>query len=95
VKDHAADPSIEEAERRLLGAGGYQTKLVVPALHGGESVGAIALARRSERPFTSSQINRAQVLAYQVGALLRSGRAFAGQPRQTVRYRGSDRLARI
>jgi diguanylate cyclase (GGDEF)-like protein len=95
VQVHAADPSTEEAERRLLGAAGFQTKLVVPALNGGESVGAIALARRSERPFTSSQINRAQVLAYQVGALLHSGRALAGQPRQTVRYRGSDRLARI
>jgi signal transduction protein with GAF and PtsI domain len=52
---------------------------MLPAMAGGRSVGLLEVARRSERPFTRSEVNRARVIAYQLGALLHGWRADATQ----------------
>jgi GAF domain-containing protein len=52
---------------------------MLPAMAGGRSVGLLEVARRAERPFTRSEVNRARVIAYQLGALLGGWRARAPQ----------------
>jgi GAF domain-containing protein len=79
VQVQASDPGADRAELDLLGPFGFGTLLMLPALAGGRSVGLLEVARRAERPFTRSEVNRARVLAYQLGALLHDGRVDATQ----------------
>jgi diguanylate cyclase (GGDEF)-like protein len=94
VQVQAGDPAADSAELELLVPGGYKALLMLPAMAGGESVGLIEIARRTDQPFTRSQMNRARVIGYQLGALLQSGRVVPVPERRTVRHRGSQRLAR-
>ena len=94
VQVQAGDPAADPAELELLVPGGYKAMLMLPAMAGGECVGLIEIARRTDQPFTRSQVNRARVIAYQLGALLQSGRVLPVPERPTVRHRGSQRLAR-
>jgi diguanylate cyclase (GGDEF)-like protein len=77
VQVQASDPGADRAELELLGPFGFGTLLMLPAMAGGRSVGLLEVARRWERPFTRSEVNRARVLAYQLGALLQGWRADA------------------
>jgi diguanylate cyclase (GGDEF)-like protein len=94
VQVQAGDPTADPAELELLAPSGFKALLMLPAMAGGTSVGLVEVARRSDQPFTRSQVNRARVIAYQLGALLQSGRVIPAPARQTVRRRGSLRLAR-
>ena len=79
VQVQASDPSADRAELELLGPFGFGTLLMLPAMAGGRSIGLLEVARRAERPFTRSEVNRARVIAYQLGALLHGWRANATQ----------------
>jgi diguanylate cyclase (GGDEF)-like protein len=94
VQVQAGDPAADPAELELLGPGGYKALVMLPAMAGGESVGLVEIARRTDQPFTRSQVNRARVIAYQLGALLQSGRVVPAPAPPIVRHRGSQRLAR-
>jgi diguanylate cyclase (GGDEF)-like protein len=94
VQVQAGDPAGDPAELELLDPGGYKALLMLPAMAGGASVGLVEIARRSDQPFTRSQVNRARVIAYQLGALLQSGRAIPAPAQPVVRHRGSQRLIR-
>jgi diguanylate cyclase (GGDEF)-like protein len=74
VQVQAGDPTADPAELELLAPSGFKALLMLPATAGGASVGLVEIARRSDQPFTRSQVNRARVIAYQLGALLESGR---------------------
>ncbi len=74
IQVQASDPGADRAELELLGPFGFGTLLMLPAMAGGRSVGLLEVARRAERPFTRSEVNRARVIAYQLGALLRGWR---------------------
>jgi diguanylate cyclase (GGDEF)-like protein len=84
VQVQASDPAADRAELELLGPFGFGTLLMLPAMAGDRSVGLLEVARRSERPFTRSEVNRARVIAYQLGALLHSERIGAS-PRAGLR----------
>jgi diguanylate cyclase (GGDEF)-like protein len=77
VQVQASDPGADQAELELLGPFGFGTLLMLPAMAGGRSLGLLEVARRSERPFTRSEVNRARVIAYQLGALLHGWRTDA------------------
>jgi GAF domain-containing protein len=84
----AGDPAADPAELELLGPFGFGALLMLPAMSGGRSIGLLEVARRSERPFTRSEVNRARVIAYQLGALLHRRRG-PGAVKSAHRLRGS------
>jgi len=66
----AGDPEADPAEVELLTQGGYRSLLMVPVVHRGETVGLLEGYRTEERPWARSDINRARIIGYQLGAVL-------------------------
>ena len=64
--DSASDPS----EVALLERSGFQAVLMVPLVFGGRDVGLLELYRRHALPFSSGEVERAQLLAHQLGAVI-------------------------
>ena len=54
----------------MLEQAGFQAVLLVPLVFGGADVGLLELYRRHAVPWSTREIERAQVLAHQLGAVL-------------------------
>lgn len=66
----AGDPASDPAEVALLERSGFQAVLMVPLVFGGRDVGLLELYRRHAMPWNSGEIERAQLLAHQLGAVI-------------------------
>jgi diguanylate cyclase (GGDEF)-like protein len=66
----AGDPASDPAEVALLERSGFQAVLMVPLVFGGRDVGLLELYRRHAMPWNSREIERAQLLAHQLGAVI-------------------------
>jgi diguanylate cyclase (GGDEF)-like protein len=64
------DPASDPAEVALLERAGHQAVLMVPLVFGGRDVGLLELYRRHAMPWNSGEIERAQLLAHQLAAVL-------------------------
>ena len=64
------DPASDPAEVRLLESAGHQAVLMVPLVFGGRDVGLLELYRRHALPWSCGEIERAQLLAHQLAAVL-------------------------
>ena len=64
--DSASDPTLV----RLLERNGFQALLMVPLVFGGRDVGLLELYRLHPLPWNSGEIDRAQLLAHQLAAVL-------------------------
>jgi GAF domain-containing protein len=64
------DPASDGAEVELLEQAGHQALLMVPLVFGGRDVGLLELYRRHAMPWNSAEIERAQLLAHQLAAVL-------------------------
>ena len=64
------DPGSDPAEVAMLEGAGYQALLMVPLVFGGQDVGLLELYRHVPMPWNSSEIERAQLLAHQLAAVL-------------------------
>ncbi len=58
------------SEVALLEQSGFQAVLMVPLVFGGRDVGLLELYRRHPLPWNSGEIERAQLLAHQLGAVI-------------------------
>jgi diguanylate cyclase (GGDEF)-like protein len=66
----AGDPASDPAEVALLEQSGMQAVLMVPLVFGGRDVGLLELYRRVAIPWSNGEIERAQLLAHQLGAVI-------------------------
>jgi diguanylate cyclase (GGDEF)-like protein len=66
----AGDSASDPAEVALLEESGMQAVLLVPLVFGGRDVGLLELYRRLAMPWNSGEIERAQLLAHQLGAVI-------------------------
>jgi GAF domain-containing protein len=66
----AGDPASEPSEVALLEKSGFQAVLMVPLIFGGRDVGLLELYRRHAMPWNSGEIERAQLLAHQLAAVI-------------------------
>ena len=66
----SGDPASDASEVALLERSGFQALLMVPLVFGGRDVGLLELYRRHPLPWNSSEIERAQLLAHQLGAVI-------------------------
>jgi diguanylate cyclase (GGDEF)-like protein len=66
----AGDPASDPSEVALLEQSGMQAVLLVPLVFGGRDVGLLELYRRLAVPWNSGEIERAQLLAHQLGAVI-------------------------
>ena len=64
------DPASDPAEVSLLERAGHQALLLVPLVFGGQDVGLLELYRRHALPWNSGEIERAQLLAHQLAAVI-------------------------
>jgi EAL domain-containing protein (putative c-di-GMP-specific phosphodiesterase class I) len=64
------DPASDPAEVAVLEGAGHQALLMVPLVFGGRDVGLLELYRRHAMPWNSGEIERAQLLAHQLAAVL-------------------------
>ena len=64
------DPASNPSEVALLEQAGHQALLMVPLVFGGRDVGLLELYRRHSMPWNSGEIERAQLLAHQLAAVL-------------------------
>ncbi len=64
------DPASDPAEVSLLERAGHQALLLVPLVFGGQDVGLLELYRRHAMPWNSGEIERAQLLAHQLAAVI-------------------------
>ena len=64
------DPASDPSEVALLEQSGFQAVLMVPLVFGGVDVGLLELYRRHAMPWSSGEIERAQLLAHQLAAVL-------------------------
>src|ERR687898_300787 len=64
------DPASEPSEVALLEADGFGAMLMVPLVFGGRDVGLLELYRRHPLPWSSAEIERAELLAHQLAAVL-------------------------
>ncbi len=64
------DPASDPAEVALLEHAGFQAVLMVPLVFGGRDVGLLELYRHNPLPWNSGEIERAQLLAHQLAAVL-------------------------
>jgi len=64
------DPASDPAEVAVLEHAGFQAVLLVPLVFGGQDVGLLELYRRHAIPWSTREIERAQLLAHQLGAVL-------------------------
>jgi diguanylate cyclase (GGDEF)-like protein len=66
----AGDPASDPAEVALLEQSGMQAVLMVPLVFGGRDVGLLELYRRVAMPWSNGEVERAQLLAHQLGAVI-------------------------
>jgi diguanylate cyclase (GGDEF)-like protein len=66
----AGDLASDPAEVALLEQGGMQAVLLVPLVFGGRDVGLLELYRRVAIPWSNGEVERAQLLAHQLGAVI-------------------------
>jgi diguanylate cyclase (GGDEF)-like protein len=66
----ASDPCADLGELSLLGQLGFRRLLMVPVVCHDERLGLLEAYGKAERPWTRSEINRARIIAYQLGAVL-------------------------
>jgi len=66
----SGDPASDPAEVALLDESGFQAVLMVPLVFGGRDVGLLELYRRHAVPWSGREIERAQLLAHQLGAVI-------------------------
>jgi EAL domain-containing protein (putative c-di-GMP-specific phosphodiesterase class I) len=66
----SSDPGADLGEVALLGRLGYESLLMVPVVCRDERLGLLEAYAASERPWTRSEINRARIISYQLGAVL-------------------------
>jgi diguanylate cyclase (GGDEF)-like protein len=64
------DPASDPSEVALLEQSGFQAVLMVPLVFGGRDVGLLELYRRHAMPWSAGEIERAQLLAHQLAAVL-------------------------
>ena len=64
------DPASDPAEVALLERNGFGAVLMVPLVFGGRDVGLLELYRRHALPWSSAEIERAQLLAHQLAAVV-------------------------
>ena len=81
------DPASDPAEVALLCEGGFEVGLLVPLVFGGRDAGLLELFRRRPVPFSAGEIDRALLIAHQLGGVLdlleraaRRTRSALGQP---------------
>ena len=65
------DPAADPAELRVLDRDGFGAVLLAPVVVRAETVGLIELYRRTAQPWTTTEIDRARVLAHQLGSVIR------------------------
>src|SRR5262249_45443717 len=70
IANVSEDPELEDALRA------FRTMLSVPLLRGGQSLGAITVARRVVKPFTGQQISLLQTFADQAVIAIENVRLF-------------------
>jgi GAF domain-containing protein len=76
----ASDPGADLGEISLIGRLGYGSLLMVPVVCRDERLGLLEAYSKVERPWTRSEINRARIISYQLGAVLDGlGRLSAAQ----------------
>jgi EAL domain-containing protein (putative c-di-GMP-specific phosphodiesterase class I) len=68
------DPAADPAEVALLTDDGFAALLMVPVIARGRTLGLLEAVRFDEQAFSRSQVNRARIVAYQLGGLLDAGR---------------------
>jgi GAF domain-containing protein len=66
----ARSSGADLGELALLGRLGYQSLLMVPVVCRDERLGLLEAYSSVERPWTRSEINRARIISYQLGAVL-------------------------
>ena len=64
------DPASDPAEVELIERNGFGAVLMVPLVFGGRDVGLLELYRRHALPWSSAEIERAQLLAHQLAAVV-------------------------
>jgi diguanylate cyclase (GGDEF)-like protein len=64
------DPASDPAEVELIERNGFGAVLMVPLVFGGRDVGLLELYRRHALPWSSTEIERAQLLAHQLAAVI-------------------------
>ena len=64
------DPASDPAEVELIERNGFGAVLMVPLVFGGRDVGLLELYRRHALPWSSAEIERAQLLAHQLAAVI-------------------------
>jgi diguanylate cyclase (GGDEF)-like protein len=75
----ASDPGADLGELSMLGRLGFESLLMVPVVCRDECIGLLEAYSHNERPWSRSEINRARIISYQLGAVLDGlGRARAG-----------------
>jgi EAL domain-containing protein (putative c-di-GMP-specific phosphodiesterase class I) len=65
-----SDPGADLGELALLGRLGFESLLMVPVVCRDERLGLLEAYGQVERPWTRSEINRARIISYQLGAVL-------------------------
>jgi EAL domain-containing protein (putative c-di-GMP-specific phosphodiesterase class I)/CHASE3 domain sensor protein len=66
--DPRADPSEVDVLRRF----GFASLLMAPVVVGGQTVGLLEFYLRDARPWSRTELHRAQIVAFQLGALLQA-----------------------
>ena len=66
----AGDAASDPAEVALLEESGFQALLMVPLVFGGRDVGLLELYRRHPMAWNGREIERAQLVAHQLGAVI-------------------------
>ena len=68
----AGDPTGDATEIALLDRLGYRSLLMVPVVSRGATVGLLEAYAREERPWSRTDVNRARIISYPLGAALES-----------------------
>jgi diguanylate cyclase (GGDEF)-like protein/PAS domain S-box-containing protein len=79
----AGDATASREEIAEIVAGGHRSRLAVPIVRGGATVGVFEAHARHERPWSRFEIGRARIIAHQLGAAIEHSdgrRAGAGAP---------------
>ena len=64
------DPTSDPAEIALLERMGHRSMLMVPVISRGATVGLLEVYSREERPWSRTDVNRARIISYPLGAAL-------------------------